>query len=115
MRKLVSVIALMFVLFACNALDVRHFRYLHKVQTSEKLDLFNHYYVWKVEPQLRMARTVPNHIEIMDLSKIVKDYNVEANKPFFLAYTANGYIYTVFGILGSDNILYQYFYKEATN
>lgn len=112
MRKLVSIITLMLVLFACNALDVRHFKYLHKVQTEEQLVRFNHYYVGKVEPQLRMAKTVASNNELGDIIEVMRDYNVEFNKPFFLAYTAHGYIYTVFGLRVSRNSIRYYLYKE---
>ena len=114
MKKIISIIALMFALTTCKALDVnvRHFKYLHKVQTQSQLNLFNHYYVGKVEPQLRMSRTKPSYIETIDLSEIMKYYDVDTGKPFFLTYTAYDYVYTYFGMLTSDTMLYGFFYKE---
>lgn len=112
MKKFISIIALMFVLATCKALDVKHFKYLNKVQTTSQLELFNNYYVKKVEPQLRMSRTRPSHIETIDLFEIMKDYNVETDRPFYLSYTAYGYVYTYFGRLTSDNLLQGFFYRE---
>lgn len=113
-KKIISIIALMFVLTTCKALDVnvRHFKYLHKVQTESQLALFNNYYVKKVEPQLRMSRTKPSHIETIDLFEIMEYYDVDTDKPFFLSYTAYGYVYTYFGRLTSNNLLQGFFYKE---
>lgn len=114
MKKIISIIALMFALTTCKALDVnvRHFKYLNKVQTESQLELFNHYYVKKVEPQLRMARARPSHIEAIDLFEIMEYYDVETGKPFYLSYTAYGYVYTYFGRLTSDSLLQGFFYKE---
>ena len=122
MKKIISIIALMFVLVgSCAALprktlnanvNVVHFRYLQKVQTSDKLDLFNYYYINKVEPQLKMAKADPSYIELIYVSEIMQYYNVDTNKPFFLCFTAHGYAYTVFGMLISSSSIAYFFYKE---
>lgn len=114
MKKIIFIIALMFALTTCKALDVnvRHFKYLNKVQTGSQLELFNNYYVKKVEPQLRMSRTRPSHIEAIDLFEIMEYYDVETNRPFYLSYTAYGYVYTYFGRLTSDSLLQGFFYRE---